>query len=72
MSSKKRKSSRPFAISKKAPQIEERDRDVRDREKVLEPFAQISRLDFGCSVVSGLGSCFEQERLIALDEEDVS
>lgn len=69
MSSKKRKRSRPFAISKKAPQIEERDRD---REKDLEPFAQISRLDFGCSVVSGLGSCFEQERLIALDEEDVS
>jgi len=61
MPSKKRKSSCPFASTKKAPQREN------SGKKVSKTFDQNWA---GALASSDKGSCFEQEKLLALDEED--
>jgi len=61
MSSKKRKSSCPFASTKKAPQRK------KSGEKVSKTFDQNWA---GGLAASGRGSCLEQEKLLALDEEN--
>jgi len=61
MSSKKRKRSCPFANAKKAPQ----------GKKAGGKTFQNHSIRTDALAASEKGSCFEQERLLALDEKDV-
>ena len=64
MSSKKRKRSCPFASAKKSPHSK--------MQKKAEMFQKQSiRIGLMRLLASDKGSCFEQERLLALDEENI-